>query len=83
MIDENVIGVTSVFARRGDHAVLEEGATKDEQNLGALGYKQEFKRCAGHNHIPTMAFNTDQITGTSRFGSPSLSHFQYWAYFLA
>ena len=44
VIDENAIGVTSVFARRGDHAVLEEGATKDEQNLGALGYKQEFKR---------------------------------------
>lgn len=46
VIDENAVGVTSIFAKRSDHAVLEEGANKDEMTLGALGYKQEFKRCA-------------------------------------
>ena len=45
VIDENAVGVTSVFANRGAHAVLEEGANQDEITLGALGYKQEFKRC--------------------------------------
>jgi len=44
VIDENAVGVTSVFSKRGEHAVLEEGATADEVTLGALGYKQEFKR---------------------------------------
>ncbi|KIW26599.1 uncharacterized protein PV07_06418 [Cladophialophora immunda] len=44
VIDENAVGVTSVFAKRGAHAVLEEGANQDEVTLGALGYKQEFKR---------------------------------------
>ncbi|KIX10673.1 uncharacterized protein Z518_01757 [Rhinocladiella mackenziei CBS 650.93] len=44
VVDENTVGVTSVFTKRGDHAVLQEGATKDEVTLGALGYKQEFKR---------------------------------------
>ncbi len=43
-VDENKVGVTSVFTKRGDHAILEEGATGDEMTLGALGYKQEFKR---------------------------------------
>ena len=43
-INEDKVAVTSVFASRGEHAVLEEGATVDEQTLGALGYKQEFKR---------------------------------------
>lgn len=44
VVDENAVGVTSVFAQRGSHAILEEGATHDEVTLGALGYKQEFKR---------------------------------------
>ncbi|KEF61990.1 uncharacterized protein A1O9_03562 [Exophiala aquamarina CBS 119918] len=44
VVDENAVGVTSVFAKRGEHAVLEEGASADEVTLGALGYKQEFKR---------------------------------------
>ncbi|KAI1617406.1 amino acid transporter-like protein [Exophiala viscosa] len=39
--DENV---TSVLGRPGDHILIEEGATQDEMVLGALGYKQEFKR---------------------------------------
>ena len=69
VIDESTVGVTSVFARRGDHAVLEEGATKDEQNLGALGYKQEFKRCAGHSYFCSMAISANWMVETSRFGS--------------
>lgn len=37
--------VTSVFGRTGDHILIQAGATHDEVTLGALGYKQEFKRC--------------------------------------
>ncbi|EXJ63240.1 hypothetical protein A1O7_03687 [Cladophialophora yegresii CBS 114405] len=44
VIDEDAVGVTSVFAQQHTHAVVEEGATKDEVTLAALGYKQEFKR---------------------------------------
>ena len=44
VISEGKPAVTSVFADRGDNVVFEEGATVDEQTLGALGYKQEFKR---------------------------------------
>lgn len=44
VVSEDKPAVTSVFASRGDNVVLEEGATIDEQTLGALGYKQEFKR---------------------------------------
>lgn len=36
--------VTSVLAKRGSVAVIEEDATFDDKTLGALGYKQEFKR---------------------------------------
>jgi hypothetical protein len=43
-IDESAVHVTSVFGHNGAHAVIEEGATRDERDLGALGYKQEFKR---------------------------------------
>ncbi|KIV90844.1 hypothetical protein PV10_05452 [Exophiala mesophila] len=44
VIGEGKPAVTSVFADRGDNVVFEEGATIDDQTLGALGYKQEFKR---------------------------------------
>jgi hypothetical protein len=43
-IDESAVRVTSVFGQHGTHAMIEEGATRDERDLGALGYKQEFKR---------------------------------------
>lgn len=39
-----VLQVTSLMAREDEHAVLGEDATLDEKTLGALGYKQEFKR---------------------------------------
>ncbi|KAL6245272.1 hypothetical protein RBB50_008047 [Rhinocladiella similis] len=44
VVDEEKVGVTSVFTTRGEHAVVQEGADQDEVTLGALGYKQEFKR---------------------------------------
>jgi hypothetical protein len=43
-IDETKLHVTSVFANRGEHAVIDHIADADEEILVALGYKQEFKR---------------------------------------
>jgi hypothetical protein len=43
-VDETKLHVTSVFAKRGEHAVLDHIADADEEILVALGYKQEFKR---------------------------------------
>lgn len=40
------VHVTSVLTPQHEHAILDEGATPDEKTLGALGYKQEFKRYA-------------------------------------
>jgi hypothetical protein len=45
-IDEGKLHVTSVLAKRGEHAVLDHIADVDEEILVALGYKQEFKRQA-------------------------------------
>lgn len=36
--------VTSVLDNQHQLAVIDENATKDDATLGALGYKQEFKR---------------------------------------
>ncbi|KAK7902999.1 hypothetical protein LTR67_002645 [Exophiala xenobiotica] len=44
VVDEDKVGVTSVFKQRGEHALVQEGADQDEVTLVALGYKQEFKR---------------------------------------
>lgn len=43
-VDEGKLHVTSVFQQKHEHALLSDNATIDEQTLGALGYKQEFKR---------------------------------------
>jgi hypothetical protein len=43
-VDESKLHVTSVLAQKGEHAVLDHFADADEEILGALGYKQEFKR---------------------------------------
>lgn len=43
-IDEGKLGVTSVFQKTHQHAVLDHQADADEEVLVALGYKQEFKR---------------------------------------
>lgn len=38
------VAVTSVLDKQHALAVIEENATLDDKTLGALGYKQEFKR---------------------------------------
>ncbi|KAE9371918.1 amino acid transporter-like protein [Stipitochalara longipes BDJ] len=43
-VDETALHVTSVFNKKGEHAVLDHTADADEEVLVALGYKQEFKR---------------------------------------
>jgi len=43
-IDETALGVTSVFQKTNEHAVVDHDVDADEQVLTALGYKQEFKR---------------------------------------
>ena len=43
-VNERSLNVTSVFTKRGEHAVLDHTADADEEVLVALGYKQEFKR---------------------------------------
>lgn len=42
VVDGNDVKVTTIFAH--EHAILDENATLDEKTLGALGYRQEFKR---------------------------------------
>jgi hypothetical protein len=43
-VDATQLHVTSVFTKKGEHAVLDHTADADEEVLVALGYKQEFKR---------------------------------------
>jgi hypothetical protein len=43
-VDERALHVTSVFTKKGEHAVIDHPADADEEVLVALGYKQEFKR---------------------------------------
>jgi hypothetical protein len=50
-VDETKLNVTSVFAKRGEHAVLDHIADADEEILVALGYKQEFKRRVSVDNI--------------------------------
>ena len=71
IVDESTVGVTSVFTRHGSHAVLEEGAGADETTLGALGYKQEFKRCVTH------PFRTKPQADVLIETSPSGNHFRF------
>jgi hypothetical protein len=51
VVDEDKVGVTSVFKQRGEHALVQEGADQDEVTLVALGYKQEFKRYKPPLHV--------------------------------
>lgn len=44
VVNEEDVHVTSVLTKRHEHAVLDQNATVDDATLGALGYKQEFKR---------------------------------------
>lgn len=43
-VHEERMGVTSVFTKRGEHAVVDHEVDADEEILIALGYRQEFKR---------------------------------------
>lgn len=43
-VGDGDVHVTSLLTSQHEHAVLYEDATLDEKTLGALGYKQEFKR---------------------------------------
>lgn len=83
-IDEDALKVTSVFAGTGEHAVLDHSTSADEEVLGALGYKQEFKRYAIERLRPAVfSRNTAwkepraqiQILEISPSGPPSPSRF--------
>ncbi len=43
-VDESALGVTSIFQKNNDHAVVDHDMDADEEVLVSLGYKQEFKR---------------------------------------
>lgn len=43
-IDASALGVTSVFQKTHEQAVIDHAADADEKVLVSLGYKQEFKR---------------------------------------
>ena len=44
IVNSKALAVTSVLDNQHQLAVIEENATLDDKTLGALGYKQEFKR---------------------------------------
>jgi hypothetical protein len=79
IVDEGALGVTSLFQKIGDHAVIDHVADRDEEILVALGYKQEFKRSAITSHASQALLLMN--TGTSlsgplfRYHSPSLGFF--------
>lgn len=51
----NKPAVTSILSRQQEEAIVNENATLDEQALGALGYKQEFKRYESNFlHFPLL-----------------------------
>lgn len=62
-VDESALHVTSVFTKKGEHAVIDHTADADEEVLVALGYKQEFKRF----DLPSSPSSTLKLTqsGTS------------------
>lgn len=43
-LNQTEVAVTSVLGKAPRVASIDENATFDDQTLGALGYKQEFKR---------------------------------------
>lgn len=58
-LDGTKLHVTSVLAQKGEHAVLDHITDADEEILGALGYKQEFKRYARrYFFLLTKSFTT-------------------------
>lgn len=71
-VDEGELHVTSVFAKTGDHAVLDHVADRDEEVLVALGYKQEFKRF-GFHYIGSPYLASDARRDFSIWSSFSVS----------
>jgi hypothetical protein len=74
VVDERGLRVTSVFTKRGEHAVLDHVADADEEVLVALGYKQEFKRY-GNFLSSTPLELTGEATSRGSSLSPFLSPF--------
>ena len=70
VVDERDVKVTSVFTKAHNHAVIDEDATLDDKTLGALGYKQEFKRYEPGLRLETGR-DTDEFIVISRSSSPS------------
>lgn len=70
-IKEEDVHVTSVLTKRNEHAILEANANIDDATLGALGYKQEFKRCS--NRTERSMCGTDLRAETSPSSNPSRS----------
>jgi hypothetical protein len=64
-VDETALHVTSVFTKKGEHAVLDHTADADEEVLVALGYKQEFKRSPALLSSPRTISLTKIKTATS------------------
>ena len=54
VVDETAVQVTTVFSDLGEHAVVDENATLDDQALAALGYKQEFKRFVNKSSLRNL-----------------------------
>lgn len=52
VVNEEDVHVTSVLTKRHEHAVVQDTANLDEATLGALGYKQEFKRQDEGSQVP-------------------------------
>lgn len=52
-VGDGDLHVTSLLVGQHEHAVLDEDATLDEKTLGALGYKQEFRR---YDELPCHSF---------------------------
>lgn len=54
-VNQDQLNVTSVFTKRGEHAIIDHVADADEEVLVALGYKQEFKRYLGPKPAANLA----------------------------
>ncbi|KAG0651842.1 putative amino-acid permease [Hyphodiscus hymeniophilus] len=68
IIDEATLHVTSIFQKTGEHAVTDHTADADEEVLGALGYKQEFKRSVDRGFVrPSTTDRASDFTWIESF----------------
>lgn len=77
-VDERQLHVTSVFTKKGEHAVIDHATNADEEVLVALGYKQEFKRFA----LSLFVHNFKHVTHTHLVTSPGSNRSPYRSQFL-